>query len=154
VQAAARICSELARVLDPADLPQILAESASLLDARGLIVWVADRSGSSLFPMLAHGYAPAVLSRMGSIQRDDDNATALAFRLSEDRVVSARNGYAGAIVTPIVTPEGCVGVLAAEVNGGIENSPDRRALAGILAAQLATLVTNLPAPSERIQAQG
>jgi hypothetical protein len=104
--------------------------------------------------MLAHGYAPAVLSRMGSIQRDDDNATALAFRLSEDRVVSARNGYAGAIVTPIVTPEGCVGVLAAEVNGGIENSPDRRALAGILAAQLATLVTTLPAPSERIQAQG
>jgi hypothetical protein len=154
VPATARICSELARVLDPAALPGILAESASLLDARGLIVWVADRSGSSLFPMLAHGYPAAALSRMGSIHRDDDNATALAYRLSEDRIGAARNGDPGAIVTPIVTPEGCVGVLAAEVSGGGEENPDRRALAGILAAQLATLVTTLPAASEKIQAQG
>jgi hypothetical protein len=154
VPATARICSELARVLDPAALPRIMAESASLLDARGLIVWVADRSGSSLFPMLAHGYPAAALSRMGSIHRDDDNATALAYRLSEDRIVAARNGDPGAIVTPIVTPDGCVGVLAAEVSGGGEENPDRRALAGILAAQLATLVTTLPAASEKIQAQG
>jgi hypothetical protein len=154
VPATARICSELARVLDPAALPRLMAESASLLDARGLIVWVADRSGSSLFPMLAHGYPAAALSRMGSIHRDDDNATALAYRLSEDRIVAARNGDPGAIVTPIVTPDGCVGVLAAEVSGGGEENPDRRALAGILAAQLATLVTTLPAASEKIQAQG
>lgn len=151
VRGTARVCSELARVLDPADLPQILARSASLLDARGLIVWVADRSGSSLFPTLAHGYPPSVLSRMGSIHRDDDNATAVAYRLSEDRVVTARNGDPGAIVTPIVTAEGCVGVLAAEVRGGSEENGDRRALAGILAAQLATLVTTLPA-TERIHA--
>ena len=152
VPATARVCSELARVLDPADLPQLLAESASLLDARGLIVWVADRTGASLFPMLAHGYPPAVLSRMGTIHRDDDNATAVSYRLSEDCVVAARNGDPGAIVTPIVTPEGCVGVLAAEVSGGIEENRDKRALAGILAAQFATLVTTLPASTENIQA--
>jgi GAF domain-containing protein len=65
--------------------------------------------------------------------------------------VAARNGDPGAIVTPIVTAEGCVGVLAAEVSGGAEENGDRRALAGILAAQLATLVTTLPA-TERIHA--
>jgi hypothetical protein len=152
VPATARLCSELARVLDPADLPQLLAKSAALLEARGLIVWVADRSGSSLFPMLAHGYSPAVLSRMGSIHREEDNATAASYRLAEDRVVAAREGDPGAIVTPIVTPEGCVGVLAAEVSGGIEDNTDRRAVAGILAAQLATLVTTLPTPSQAMQA--
>jgi GAF domain-containing protein len=141
-------------VLDPADLPGLLERSAGLLDARGLIVWVADRSGSALFPMFAHGYSPAALARMRGIHRDDENATALCYRLAEDRIVPARSGDPGAIVTPIVTPDGCVGVLAAEVAEGIEANADRRALAGILAAQLSTLVTAPPAQNEPLQAQG
>lgn len=154
VPAAARVCSDLARVLDPADLPRLLEHAAGLLDANGLIVWVGDRAGESLYPMLAHGYAPAVLSKMGSLHRDDDNATAAAYRMGEPAMVPARNGAAGAIVTPIVSPEGCVGVLAAEIKDGAEEDGERRALAGILAAQLATLVTALPAPERAIQAQG
>jgi hypothetical protein len=154
IPGAARLCSELARVLDPADLPALLERSAALLNASGLIVWVGDRSGSALFPMFAHGYSSAALSRMRGIHRDDENATATCYRLAEDRIVPARSGDPGAIVTPIVTPEGCIGVLAAEVSEGIEGDADRRALAAILAAQLSTLVTTLPAPNEALQAQG
>jgi len=154
VPAAARVCSDLARVLDPADLPHLLERAAGLLDASGVIVWVGDRTGESLYPTLAHGYAPTVLSRMGHLHRDDDNATATAYRMGEPSVVPARNGAAGAIVTPIVSPDGCVGVLAAEIRDGAEEDGERRALAGILAAQLATLVTALPAAERAIQAQG
>lgn len=154
VPAAARVCSDLARVLDPADLPHLLERAAKLLDASGLIVWVGDRTGESLYPTLAHGYAPTVLSRMGHLHREDDNATAAAYRMGEPSVVPARNGAAGAIVTPIVSPEGCVGVLAAEIRDGAEEDGERRALAGILAAQLATLVTALPPAERAIQAQG
>jgi GAF domain-containing protein len=91
---------------------------------------------------------------MRGIHRDDENATAICYRMAEDRTVPARSGDPGAIVTPIVTPEGCIGVLAAEVSEGTEANADRRALAGILAAQLSTLVTTLPAQSEALQAQG
>ena len=155
VPGAARVCADLARVIDPADLPGLLARSAELLHARGLIVWVADGTGTVLYPMVAHGYSPGVMARMGSIRRDDDNAAAAAFRRSEVSVVPAVDGEPGAIVTPIVAPDGCVGVLAAEVEAGGEDNADRRALAGILAAQLATLVTVLPAPEQRaMQAQG
>lgn len=155
VPGAARVCADLARVLDPADLPRLLARAAELLRARGLIVWVADGTGAALHPMVAHGYSPGVVARMGSIRRDDDNAAAAAFRRAEESVVSAVDGAPGAIVTPIVAPDGCVGVLAAEVEAGGEDNADRRALAGILAAQLATLVTVLPAPEQRaMHAQG
>ncbi|HXE80826.1 MAG TPA: GAF domain-containing protein [Vicinamibacterales bacterium] len=154
VAAAAKVCGDLARVVDPGDLPGLLERAADLLDASGLIVWVGDRAGESLYPMLAHGYPPAVLSKMGSLHREDDNATAAAYRNGEPAVVPAKNGTPGAIVTPIVSPDGCVGVLAVEIRGGAEEDGERRALAGILAAQLATLVTALPAPERAIQARG
>jgi hypothetical protein len=148
----ARICAELARVLDPAELPALLERAAGLLRASGIIVWVADRAGTSLFPMLAHGYPAGVLARMGSIARDADNAAAAAYREAVPRTVPARGAAPGALVTPIVTAEGCVGVLAAEMRDGAESDEATRAVAGILAAQLATFVTALP-PAEKPEAQ-
>lgn len=140
----ARICAELARVLDPAELPALLERAAGLLRASGIIVWVADRAGTSLFPMLAHGYPASVLARMGSIARDADNAAAAAYREAVTRTVPARGTAPGALVTPIVTAEGCVGVLAAEMRDGAEGDEATRSVAAILAAQLATFVTALP----------
>lgn len=143
--ATAHICSDLARVLDPADLQALLDRAAHLLDAKGLIVWVADRAGAALFPTLATGYAPAVLARMGTIGRDDDNAAADAFREADARVVDASASAPAALVTPINTAEGCVGVLAAEMQPGASITADTTAVARIIAAQLATFVTTLPA---------
>jgi len=46
----------------------------------------------------------------------------------------------GAIAAPLVTPAGCVGVMATEVRNGGEQEAARLAAAAIIAAQLATLV--------------
>ena len=51
----------------------------------------------------------------------------------------------GAIVVPLVNASGCLGVMAAEVRHGRENSETARSLARIVAAQVATLVTVPPA---------
>jgi hypothetical protein len=143
--ATARLCADLARVGDPADLPRLLERAARVIDASGLIVWVADRAGTSLFPILAEGYPPHVLARMGSIGRDADNAAAAAYRQGELRTVPAHDSLPGAIVAPIITGDGCVGVLAAEMRHGAERDEATQAIAAILAAQLATFVTAVPA---------
>ena len=135
----------MARVLDAGDLPGLLARAAGVLDAPGLIVWVADRAGLALFPLLTHGYSPAAVVRIGSIPTEGDNATAMAWRTGEVQAVQSSADGSGALVAPIVTSEGCVGVLAAELRDGRERRDDVRALASIFAAQLATFVTVLPA---------
>jgi hypothetical protein len=142
--ATARVCADLARVSDPAELPPLLERAARVIDASGLIVWVADRAGASLFPILAEGYAPHVLARMGSIGRDADNAAAAAYRQGELRTVRAEGSLPGAIVAPIITGEGCLGVLAAEMRHGSERDEATQAITAILAAQLATFVTAVP----------
>lgn len=150
LSATARVCSDMARVLDPADLPGLLERAATLLDASGLIVWVADRSGAALFPALTHGYSAALLARMSRIPRDADNAAAAAWRLAELRTVAAQGQAPGALVTPIVTAEGCVGVLAAETRNGSEHDESTRAVSRILAAQLATFVTTVPTADQAV----
>jgi GAF domain len=142
---AARVCTDLARVLDAGDLPGLLTRAADVLKAPGLIVWVADHDGRALYPLITHGYATSTVLRMGTLSTDADNATAAAWRTGEMRAVPATDEAPGALVAPIVTAEGCVGVLAAEVQDGRELRSEVRALATIFAAQLATLVTALPA---------
>jgi hypothetical protein len=144
----AHLCADMARVLDAADLPRLLERAAALLHASGVIVWVADGAGTALFPAVAHGYPASLLARMPTINRDDDNAAAAAWRMGETRTVPAVGGAPGALVSPIVTSEGCVGVLAAEVQGGAEGRSEVRAIATILASQLATFVTALPSPQQ------
>jgi hypothetical protein len=146
---AAAICSDLARVLDPADLQLLLKRAAELLDAKGLVVWVADRAGAALFPTLTTGYSQAVVARMGTIAPNDENAAADAFRNGEVRLVEAEAAGPGALVVPITTAEGCVGVLAAEMHPGAALDGDTTAVARIIAAQLATFVTTVPAPAEQ-----
>ena len=141
---AARVCSDMARVLDAGDLPGLLARAAGVLDAPGVIVWVADRAGHALFPLLTHGYSGAAVVHIGSIPTESDNATATAWRTGQVQAVASDAEGAGALVAPIVTAEGCVGVLAAELRDGRERRDDVRALASIFAAQLATFVTVLP----------
>jgi len=142
---AAKICADLARVLDAGDLPALLTRAAEVLKAPGLIVWVADQNGQLLYPLLTHGYPAATLLKMGSLPTSAENATAAAWRTGELRAVPATTEAPGALVAPIVTSDGCVGVLAAEVKDGRELRGEVRALATIFAAQLATLVTPLPA---------
>ena len=147
--AAARVCAELARVLDAGDIPGLLSRAAEVLEASGIIVWVADQQGAALFPLFAHGYPAQVLLRLGGIPTEASNATAAAWRTGQLLAVAGENGNAGALVSPIVTSSGCVGVLAAEVPSGREEREDVQALATIFAAQLATVVTPVAAADQQ-----
>lgn len=135
---AAKVCADMARVLDTSDLPGLMVRLAGVLGSPGLIVWVADQSGQVLMPLLTHGYPASAVARIGSLPTSAENATALAWRTGAVQVVP------GALVAPIVTSDGCVGALAAELPEGSESRADVRALATIFAAQLATFVTALP----------
>ena len=138
--AAARLCTELGRVLETRDVAPLLEGAAKVLNADGLIVWIWDPRGTALRPALAHGYSDDVLAQLPGVRRDADNATATAFRSAQTRIVNGSDLASGAVVVPLMTPGGCGGVLAVELRHGREQSESVRALAMIFAAQLATLV--------------
>ena len=135
----ARICGEFARVGESNQLPDLLARAAKVLDASGMIVWVGDPSGD-LHPAVSYGYSDHAVARMGAIPRGANNAAAAAFRAAEMRTVPCDAGTSGALVAPLLTSDGCIGVLSAEIKGGSEKDEGCQALATIFAAQLATLV--------------
>jgi GAF domain len=151
---AADLCVELARVQETRQLASLLERTAQVLDAAGVIVWIADPDRRELVPTLTHGYPPAALARFGTIAREADNATAAAFREGTLKTVAADGPASGAIVAPLVTPAGCVGVMAAEVNGERERDAATRALARIIAAQLASLLGAPPAAARAQRAAG
>jgi hypothetical protein len=140
LRAAADLCTDFARLVDARELPALLDRAATLLDANGFIVWLAEPGGQTLRPTLAHGYPPQALSRLPAIGRNADNATAAAYRHAEMQVVHTNGMSPGAVVVPLLGPSGCVGAVAAEVRHGREASESLRALARIVAAQISTLV--------------
>jgi CHASE3 domain sensor protein len=136
----AALCADLARIADTRALPSLLDRAASLLDASGIILWIADPDGRELNPIFAQGYPQQLVNRLGTIPRDAENATAAAFRTALLQTVMADRISPGAIAAPLVTPGGCVGVMAAEVRHDAERQGLTLAAATIVAAQLATLV--------------
>ena len=143
--AAADVCGALARTTNTASLRDALARSAAVLDARGIIVWMG--AGEELFPALSFGYDERVVQRIGPIPRNAANATAEAWRTAQIRTVAGDAMAHGAVAAPITGVSGCVGVLAAEVRNGREDDPATRAVAAILAAQLAGMVSAWPGAS-------
>ncbi len=143
----AHLCGELARVSDSEQLPTLLMRASKVLDASGIIVWVAEPARNCLRPALSHGYEDKVISRMGNIHRDANNAAAAAYRSAEIRTVAGDAITNGALVVPLMTSDGCVGVLSAEMKCGGEKDESSQALATIFAAQLAMLVSTPSDPS-------
>ena len=78
-----------------------------------------------------------VLLRNGASPSD---ATAAAFRAAETRVVSSSDLANGALAVPLMRTGGCAGVFAIELQHHREQNELVRAVATILAAQLATLL--------------
>ena len=136
----AQLCGELSRVAEGRQLPGLLERAAKVLDASGIIVWVAEPSRQRLTPAIAHGYEDKIVARMGSIHRDANNAAAAAYRAAEIRTVAGDAFTSGAVIIPLMTSDGCVGVLSAEMKAGSEKDESSQALATIFAAQLATIV--------------
>jgi hypothetical protein len=144
LKAAAELCTEFGRVTDVSDLPGLLARAADVMDASGVVVWLGSRSGADLRPVLAYGYPDHVLARMPAVARTADNAAAMAYRTGKLQIVLRKPGGAnGAVVAPLLSSEGCVGALTAEILAGSEATDSVQALAALVAAQL----TGVLAPS-------
>ncbi len=149
LKAAAHVCTELGRVGDSQELRIVLGRAADVLDASGLVLWMATASGTELQAALTHGYDPAVAARMPSVARSANNAAAAAYRTGTLQIVLSRPGSAqGAIVAPVLSADGCIGVMSAEIRDGGEASETVQALAAIIAAQLAGVLASAPAPHE------
>jgi hypothetical protein len=148
MKAAADLATDLGRLRDSEELERLLGRAADLMDADGLVVWMGTGAGSSadaLRPVLAHGYAPHIVARMPSVPRSADNAAAGAYRTGALQIVRSRpGGSAGAIVAPILGPNGCIGALSAEIKGGGEESEAVQAVASIVAAHLAGVLALAP----------
>lgn len=137
----AQLCSELARITESKQLPGLLERAAKVLEASGIIAWVADPTGNELRAAMSYGYSDQAVAKMGGIPREAGNAVAAAYRAAEMRTVAGDNFTNGALVAPLMTADGCIGVLSAEMKSGSEKDESSQALATIFAAQLATLVS-------------
>jgi hypothetical protein len=141
LRAAAELCTEFGRVNDLPDLTRLLGRAANLMDASGLIVWVGSTSGADLRPVLAHGYSDTTLAKIPAVPRSADNAAAAAYRSGALQIVLTRPGTSpGAVVAPLLSPDGCIGALTAEIRDRGETSDSVQALAAIFAAQLVNML--------------
>jgi hypothetical protein len=148
---AANLCTEFARATSLEDLTALLGRAADMLDASGLVVWLGSPTGADLRPVLAHGYSDHALARMPTVPRTANNAAAAAYRSATMQIVLAKPGSsAGAVVAPLLGPDGCIGALSAEIASGGEASEAVQALATLFAAQLAAV---LAAPPEAAPAK-
>ena len=110
------------------------------VEAKGLIVWITNPTRASLRPALAHGYSSQALAMMGTLPREGDNATSLAYREARIETVPSEAGGLAALVVPLMSPSGCAGAVAVEMPAGLETRRNTQALAVIVAAQLGALV--------------
>jgi hypothetical protein len=156
LRAASKLCTDLGRVSDLNELKLLVGQAADVMDASGIVIWIASPDGTYVQPALSHGYAPQILARILKVPRSADNAAAAAYRTSQMQIVLARPGESnGAVVAPLLSADGCIGALSAEIRGGGESSESVQALAAIFAAQLASVLNTTPAAeNERTTATG
>lgn len=138
--ATAALCTDFSNLTDQKQIPALLARTATLMNASGLVVWVHDENTRALQPALEHGYPAGTLGRLGSIPRTGDNPTAAAFASRRIQVVASDDSDAGALAAPLMAADRCIGVLSAELRDGWESSDAVQATASIVAALLAPLL--------------
>lgn len=139
------ICSDLSALSDPGALEGALARVSTLMNATGLIVWIASNDGGSLSPVATNGFDPKLVARIGRIARDSSNLTAAAFRENAAKISAVTEKTPGALAVPMCSPTGTAGVLSIEMKAGQPVDDQKVALAAIVAAQLATLTMPIPA---------
>ena len=144
------MCVDLARLSDSGEIAKLLERAAAVLNASGIVVWMASENRGELFPAAAAGYDDRLFSRIGSIPRDASNLTAAAFREGSSRTSPSAESQAAALAVPLVTPDGPVGVLSAELKTMTQVDESRLAVATIFAAQLSMLLGSMTVapPSE------
>lgn len=146
LKAATEVATEFGRVRDLDELTRVLGHAAEVMGASGLMVWMGGPDGGDLRPVLAHGYSAEMIARIPPVPRSADNAAASAYRSGTLQIVLSRpGGTSGAVVAPILSQDGCIGALSAEIRSGGETSESTQALAAIFAAHLAGVLATAPA---------
>jgi hypothetical protein len=153
VREASEICADLSALSDPGALHGVLERVSALLNATGLIVWVASNDLGSLSPVATHGFDPKLVNRIGKIPRDSANLTAAAFRDNAPRMSAATATTPAALAVPMIGPAGPAGVLSIELKTGQAVEEAKVALAAIVAAQLSTLAMPIAATEPVTEAQ-
>jgi GAF domain-containing protein len=139
---AADLSHALAQVQDFAGLQAVIGRIAKAIDASGVIVWLGSATGDDLRPIVAHGYSDKVIQLLPPVPVTADNAAAAAYRSASLQIIPERPGVSlGALVAPLVSADGCIGALAAEIRKGGETSTHVQALATIFASQLAGVLS-------------
>ncbi|MGQ0734934.1 MAG: GAF domain-containing protein [Acidobacteriota bacterium] len=150
----AELCTDLGRVSEASQLAPLLSRAAHMLDASGVVVWIASDAGDSLQPVAYFGYDERTMHRIGALRTNASNLTSDAFRGATTVSRVGRAGEAAALAIPLLAVRGAVGVLAAEFRDATGVDEERLALATIVAAQLAMLLggaTDAP-PLQQAQA--
>jgi len=142
---AAALCTAISRLQTESDLQGLLARTSTLLDASGVVVWMA--AGEEMFPVAWHGYDSRQLIRLGPIGPSSLNATAVAWQSGTLQIVSGSPASRSALVAPLLGVERCIGVLAIEVATGRESDSTLQAVTTLVAAQLVTVLGAWPAGS-------
>jgi hypothetical protein len=145
LMATAELCTAISRLESEADLQGLLMQTAGLLGASGVVVWMA--AGEEMFPVCWHGYDSKQLSQLGPIGRSSLNAAAGAWRSGTLQTVGGNSGSRSAIVAPLLGVERCIGVLAIELSPGREGEAITQAVTTLVAAQLVTVLGAWPAGS-------
>jgi hypothetical protein len=145
VREVAEICADLSALSDPGALEGALDRVSSMLNATGLIVWVASNDGATLSPVATNGFDPVMVARIGRIPRDGANLTAAAYRENTPKVSPATATTPAALAVALCGPTGPAGVLSVELKAGQSADETKVALASIVAAQLSTLAMPIPA---------
>jgi hypothetical protein len=143
--ATAELCVDLAKVMHAEEVPALLERTATILDAKGVVLWAADETGVLLTPSAAHGFSEKVMKSLRSVQVNADNVTSLAFRSLQPQALNGASvNDPAAIAIPLLTASGCVGVMSAELR---HNRPpaDLLPLAKIIGAQFSALIVPAPA---------
>jgi hypothetical protein len=146
----AALCTRLSRATDARQIAPVLADTARMLDAVGLMLWTWHGETGQLVPALVHGYQDGVVAQLPGVSPEDDNAIAWAFRSEETRTIGGSDRATGALAVPLMSPAGCTGVLALELRHGHEQHDAVRAVVEILAAQLSALVGHPPASDTQV----
>jgi len=140
----AELCTALGRLEYADEFQPLLAEASRILKTRGLIVWVWDDFAAELRPVLADGYSEGMLARLPVVTLDSDNVTAATFRSGQPCTECADGHCGAALAVPLMTPAGCAGTLALELEPGVDRDSRRitsiRAMATIVASLLSQLV--------------
>jgi hypothetical protein len=144
---AAAVCTELGRVSQSNEISALLDRAAHVLNASGVIVWMASTDGRELYAAASAGYDDRLLARIGSIPRSAANVTAGALRDAAPKTSPGVGPAAAALAVPLMTPLGPVGVLSAEIRNVASVDETRMAIATIFAAQLALLLGSMATPA-------